>query len=35
MESALEKRGLRLTPNNVTHIIFGYHPEINVTGYIK
>ena len=31
-ESALEKRGLKLTPNCVNNLIFGYHPEINVTG---
>ena len=32
MESVLENHGLRLTPNCVTNLIFGYHPDMNVTG---
>ena len=32
---SLEKSGLRLPLKCVTHMMYGYRPEMDVTGYLK
>ena len=35
VQPVLEKRVLRLPTNCVTSLIFGYHPDMDLTGYLK